>query len=46
MQWTSWLPEAPKSHKSLMTDHGVDPQTASADEFVEMCKRTETKDAI
>ena len=38
--------KAPKSHKELMTDHGFDPQTATFDEFVEICERAETKDAL
>jgi hypothetical protein len=38
--------EAPKTQKILMTDHGFDLQTTTADEFVEICERTETKDSI
>jgi hypothetical protein len=38
--------KAPKNHKELMTDHGFDPQTATVDEFVEICERAETKEAI
>lgn len=38
--------KAPRGHKSLMTDHGFDPQTATTDEFVEICERAETKAAI
>jgi hypothetical protein len=29
-----------------MTDHGFDPQTATLEEFVEICERQETKEAI
>jgi hypothetical protein len=38
--------KAPKSHKELMTDHGFDPQTATKAEFVEICERAETKEAL
>jgi hypothetical protein len=37
---------APKKHKELMTDQGFDPQTAMADQFVEICERAETKAAL
>ena len=37
---------APKNHKNLMTDHGFDPHTATTDEFIELCERAETKEAI
>jgi hypothetical protein len=29
-----------------MTDHGFDPQTATTAEFVEICERAETKEAL
>jgi hypothetical protein len=38
--------KAPKNFKELMTDHGFDPQTATTEEFVEICERAETKEAI
>jgi hypothetical protein len=38
--------KAPKGHKELMTDHGFDPQTATTTEFVEICERAETKEAL
>jgi hypothetical protein len=38
--------KAPKGHKELMTDHGFDPQTATTAEFVEICERAETKEAL
>jgi hypothetical protein len=38
--------KAPKGHKQLMTDHGFDPQTATTAEFVEICERAETKEAL
>jgi hypothetical protein len=38
--------KAPKGHKELMTDHGFDPQTAATAEFVEICERAETKEAL
>ena len=38
--------KAPKSHKDLMTTHGFDPQTATTEEFVEICERAETKDNL
>jgi hypothetical protein len=38
--------KAPKGHKELMTDHGLDPQTAATAEFVEICERAETKEAL
>ena len=37
---------APKSHKELMTDQGFDPQTATTDQFVEICERAECKEAL
>ena len=38
---------APKSHKELMiTDQGLDPQTATIDHFMEICERAETKEAL
>jgi hypothetical protein len=38
--------KAPKGHKELMTDHCFDPQTATKAEFVEICERAETKEAL
>jgi hypothetical protein len=38
--------KAPKGHKELMTDHGFDPQTATTAEFVEICERADTKEAM
>ena len=38
--------KAPKNHKELMTDHGFDPQTATREQFMEICERAETKEAI
>jgi hypothetical protein len=38
--------KAPKGHKELMTDHGFDPQTATTAEFVVICERAETKEAL
>ena len=38
--------KAPKNHKELITDHGFDPQTATTEEFVEICERAETKEVI
>jgi hypothetical protein len=38
--------KAPKGHKELITDHGFDPQTATTAEFVEICERAETKEAL
>jgi hypothetical protein len=38
--------KAPMGHKELMTDHGFDPQTATTAEFVEICERAETKEAL
>jgi hypothetical protein len=38
--------KAPKGHKELMTDHGFDPQTSTTAEFVEICERAETKEAL
>jgi hypothetical protein len=38
--------KAPKGHKELMTDHSFDPQTATTAEFVEICERAETKEAL
>jgi hypothetical protein len=38
--------KAPKGHKELMTDHGFDPQTATTAEFVEICERAKTKEAL
>jgi hypothetical protein len=38
--------KARKRHKELMTDHGFDPQTAATTEFVEICKRAETEEAL
>jgi hypothetical protein len=38
--------KAPKGHKELMTDHGFDPHAAAAAEFVEVCERAETKEAL
>jgi hypothetical protein len=29
-----------------MTDHSFDPQTATTAEFVEICERAETKEAL
>ena len=37
---------APKKHKELMTDQGFDPQTATTDQFVEICERAESKAAL
>jgi hypothetical protein len=37
---------APKSHKELTTDQGFNPQTATTDQFVEICKRAETKEDL
>ena len=37
---------APKKHKELMIDQGFDPQTATTDQFVEICERTESKAAL
>ena len=37
---------APKTHKELMTDQGFDPQTATTDQFVEICERAESKAAL
>jgi hypothetical protein len=31
--------KAPKSHRELMVDQGFNPQTATTDEFVEICER-------
>jgi hypothetical protein len=38
--------KAPKGHEELMTDHGFDPQTATTAEFVDICERAETKEAL
>jgi len=38
--------KAPRTHKELMTDQGFDPQTATIQEFVELCERAETKEAL
>jgi hypothetical protein len=38
--------KAPKSHKEMMTDHGLDPQTATSDAFIKICECAETKDAL
>ena len=38
--------KAPKSHRELMVDQGFNPQTATTDEFVEICERAESKDAL
>ena len=38
--------KAPKAHKELMTDHGFDPQTATQEQFVEICERAETKEQL
>jgi hypothetical protein len=35
-----------KSHRELMVDQGFNPQTATTEEFVEICKRAECKDNI
>ena len=35
-----------KKHKELMTDQGFDPQTATTDQFVEICERAESKAAL
>ena len=37
---------APKSHRELMTDQGFDAQTATTDQFVEICGGAETKEAL
>jgi hypothetical protein len=37
---------APKKHKELMQDQGFDPQTATTDQFVEICERAESKAAL
>ena len=37
---------APKSHKELMTDQGFYPQTATTDQFVEICERAATEDTL
>jgi hypothetical protein len=29
-----------------MKDHGFDPKTATADKFIEICERAETKDSV
>jgi hypothetical protein len=38
--------KAPKGHKELMTDHGLDRQTAATAEFAEIYERAETKEAL
>jgi hypothetical protein len=38
--------KAPKGHEELMTDHGFDPQTARTAEFVVICERAGTKEAL
>jgi hypothetical protein len=38
--------KAPKSHRELMVDQGFNPQTATTDEFVEICERVESKNAL
>jgi hypothetical protein len=38
--------KAPKTHRELMVEQGFNPQTASTDEFVEICERAESKDAL
>jgi hypothetical protein len=38
--------KAPKGHKELMTHHGFDRQTATTVEFVEICERAKTKEAL
>jgi hypothetical protein len=38
--------KAPKSHISLMTDQGFDPQTSTTEKFVEICECAETKQNI
>jgi hypothetical protein len=38
--------KAPKSHRELMVDQGFNPQTATTEEFVEICERAEQKDNI
>ena len=37
---------APKTHRQLMVEHGFNPQTATTEEFVEICERAENKDAL
>jgi hypothetical protein len=37
---------APKSHRELITDQGFDAQTATTDQFLEICERAETKEAL
>ena len=37
---------APKLHRELMVDQGFDAQTATMDEFVEICESAENKEAL
>jgi hypothetical protein len=38
--------KALKTHRELMVEQGFNPQTTSTDEFVEICERAESKDAL
>jgi hypothetical protein len=37
---------APKTHRQLMVEQGFNPQTATTEEFVEICERAENKNAL
>jgi hypothetical protein len=37
---------APKTHQQLKVEHGFNPQTATTEEFLEICERAENKDAL
>ena len=40
------ISKALKSHRELMVDQGFNPQTDTTDEFVEICERAESKNAL